>query len=109
VSIPLGQPCKLAPIPHEKRQFAGSKAGNLSLFIAKEMVGGVTNTHLYRTFMTGMDGSPMVSYADKLTPEQTWDLVHYTRTLQVGHKNRENSVLAAAGRNIPVAAQPKTN
>jgi mono/diheme cytochrome c family protein len=56
--------------------------------------------------MTGMDGSPMVSYADKLTPDQAWDLVHYTRTLQVGHKNKENSVLAEAGRNIPVSAQP---
>jgi len=39
----------------------------------------------------------MPSYADKLTPDQAWDLVHYTRTLEVGHRNRENSVLAAAG------------
>jgi len=58
---------------------------------------GSTNTDLYRTFMTGMDGSPMVSYADKLTPEQAWDLVHYVRVLQVGRKNKENSVLASAG------------
>lgn len=58
---------------------------------------GVTNSDLYRTYTTGMDGSPMPSYADKLTPGQTWDLVHYTRTLQVGHKNKENSVLAASG------------
>jgi mono/diheme cytochrome c family protein len=57
---------------------------------------GGTNSDLYRTFMTGMDGSPMVSYADKLTPDQAWDLVHYVRTLQVGHRNKENSLLAAA-------------
>jgi cytochrome c oxidase cbb3-type subunit 2 len=68
---------------------------------------GVTNSDLYRTYMTGMDGSPMLSYADKLTPDQAWDLVHYTRTLQVGHKNKENSVLAAAaGHNTVVPAHP---
>jgi len=68
---------------------------------------GVTNSDLYRTFMTGMDGSPMLSYADKLSPDQAWDLVHYTRTLQVGHKNKENSVLtAASGRNTVAPSQP---
>jgi cytochrome c oxidase cbb3-type subunit 2 len=58
---------------------------------------GVTNSDLYRTFMTGMDGSPMLSYADKLSSEQAWDLVHYVRTLQIGRKSKENSVTAAAG------------
>jgi len=58
---------------------------------------GVTNSELYRTFMTGMDGSPMVSYADKLTAEQAWDLVHYVRTLQTVRKSKESSVLQAAG------------
>lgn len=58
---------------------------------------GVTNSDLYRTFMTGMDGSPMLSYADKLTADQAWDLVHYVRTLQVAHKSKESSILAAAG------------
>ena len=43
---------------------------------------GVTNRDLYRTFMTGMDGSPMLSYADKLTPDEAWDLVHFVRALQ---------------------------
>jgi mono/diheme cytochrome c family protein len=57
---------------------------------------GVTNSDLYRTFMTGMDGTPMLSYADKLTSDQAWDLVHFVRTLQA-HKSKENSVLAAAG------------
>jgi cytochrome c oxidase cbb3-type subunit 2 len=58
---------------------------------------GVTNSDLYRTFMTGMDGSPMLSYADKLTPDQAWDLVHFVRTLQVAHKSKESSILAEAG------------
>jgi cytochrome c oxidase cbb3-type subunit I/II len=68
---------------------------------------GVTNNDLYRTFMTGMDGSPMVSYADKLTPDQAWDLVHYTRTLQTVVKSREASLLqAAGGKKALVSAHP---
>jgi cytochrome c oxidase cbb3-type subunit 2 len=43
---------------------------------------GVTNQDLYRIFMTGLDGSPMPSFADVLTPAQAWDLVHFLRTLQ---------------------------
>jgi mono/diheme cytochrome c family protein len=39
----------------------------------------------------------MLSYADKLSPEQVWDLVHYVRTLQIGRKSKENSVMAEAG------------
>ena len=43
---------------------------------------GSTNTDLYRIFMTGVDGTPMPSFADNLTPADAWDLVHYLRTLQ---------------------------
>ena len=58
---------------------------------------GVTNSDLYRTFMTGMDGTSMESYAGKLTPDQTWDLVHYVRVLQVAHKSEERRTLESAG------------
>jgi cytochrome c oxidase cbb3-type subunit 2 len=44
---------------------------------------GESNQDLYRIFMTGLDGTPMPSYADNLKPEQAWDLVHFLRTLQV--------------------------
>jgi cytochrome c oxidase cbb3-type subunit 2 len=37
---------------------------------------------LYRTFMTGLNGSPMPSYADTLSPEEAWALVGYVRTLR---------------------------
>ena len=43
---------------------------------------GDSNADLYRIFMTGLDGTPMPSYADYLTPDHAWDLVHYLRTLQ---------------------------
>ena len=43
---------------------------------------GTTNQDLYRIFMTGLDGSPMPSFADQLQPAGAWDLVHFLRTLQ---------------------------
>jgi len=43
---------------------------------------GVTNRDLYRIFMTGLDGTPMPSFADDIKPADAWDLVHFLRTLQ---------------------------
>jgi cytochrome c oxidase cbb3-type subunit 2 len=50
---------------------------------------GATNRDMYRDFMTGLDGTPMPSFADNIKPEDAWDLVHYLRTLQVYHKSPE--------------------
>jgi mono/diheme cytochrome c family protein len=43
---------------------------------------GVTNRDLYKIFMTGLDGTPMPSFADDIKPADAWDLVHFLRTLQ---------------------------
>ena len=32
--------------------------------------------------MTGLDGSPMPSFADNVKPDEAWNLVFYLRTLQ---------------------------
>jgi len=50
---------------------------------------GTTNTDLYRIFMTGLDGTPMPSFADVVKPDEAWDLVHYLRTLQVNSASPE--------------------
>ena len=50
---------------------------------------GTSNHDLYKIFMTGVDGTPMPSFADVVKPEEAWDLVHYLRTLQVSHKSPE--------------------
>jgi mono/diheme cytochrome c family protein len=50
---------------------------------------GTTNRELYRIFMTGLDGTPMPSFADVVKPEDAWDLVHYLRTLQVNSESPE--------------------
>jgi mono/diheme cytochrome c family protein len=43
---------------------------------------GSTDADLYRIFMTGVDGTPMPSFADNIRPDDAWALVHYLRTLQ---------------------------
>jgi len=50
---------------------------------------GRTNPELFKIFMTGLDGTPMPSFADVVKPEEAWDLVHYLRTLQYNNKSPE--------------------
>jgi cytochrome c oxidase cbb3-type subunit 2 len=50
---------------------------------------GRTNPELYKIFMTGLDGTPMPSFADVVKPEDAWDLVHFLRTLQYNNKSPE--------------------
>jgi mono/diheme cytochrome c family protein len=42
---------------------------------------GDTGSDIYRVFITGMNGTPMPSYADSVGPEEAWDLVHYIQSL----------------------------
>lgn len=58
---------------------------------------GSENQDLYRIFMTGVDGTPMPSFADVMQPNDAWDLVHYLRTLQTDRRSKENDALKAAG------------
>ena len=74
------------------RPYNFASAGNDARFKC-----GVTNEDLYRIFMTGLDGTPMPSFADVIQPNDAWDLVHYLRTLQVNRRSKENQVLKAAG------------
>jgi mono/diheme cytochrome c family protein len=53
---------------------------------------GVTNSDIYRIFMTGVDGTPMPSFADSIQPNEAWDLVHFLRTLQVGLHTPESAL-----------------
>jgi cytochrome c oxidase cbb3-type subunit 2 len=62
---------------------------------------GSTNQDIYKIFMTGVDGTPMPSFADVIQPNDAWDLVHFLRTLQVSRHSKENEVLLAAHGVIP--------
>src|SRR3984893_5812076 len=50
---------------------------------------GATNQDLYKIFITGLDGTPMPSFADVIKPDEAWDLVHSLRTSQVTHNSPE--------------------
>ncbi len=43
--------------------------------------GGPTREDIYRTFTTGMNGTPMPSFADSLSDEERWQLVDYIYSL----------------------------
>jgi cytochrome c oxidase cbb3-type subunit 2 len=62
---------------------------------------GVTNQDVYKIFITGLDGTPMPSFADVIQANDAWDLVHFLRTLQTSRHSKENDVLKAAGGKIP--------
>jgi len=70
---------------------------------------GSTNQDIYKIFMTGVDGTPMPSFADVIQPNDAWDLVHFLRTLQVHRHSKENEVLRAAHGVIPPYVEQKTS
>ena len=43
---------------------------------------GSSAQDIYRTFTTGMDGTPMPSFTETLSEEQRWQLVHYVMSLR---------------------------
>jgi mono/diheme cytochrome c family protein len=43
--------------------------------------GGPSREDIYRTFTTGMNGTPMPSFAESLTDEERWQLVDYISSL----------------------------
>jgi mono/diheme cytochrome c family protein len=47
---------------------------------------GSTDREMARDLLTGLDGTPMPSFADALKPEQIWDVVHFIHTLRKGSK-----------------------
>jgi cytochrome c oxidase cbb3-type subunit 2 len=57
---------------------------------------GESDQGMFRDLMTGLDGSPMPSFADALKGDQAWDIVHYIHTLR-----------ATKGRVSQAQAEPK--
>ena len=68
---------------------------------------GDTDQDIYRIFMTGLDGTPMPSFADNIKPDEAWDLVFYLRTF-MAQKSKEREIakqlkLKPVDPNAPVA------
>jgi mono/diheme cytochrome c family protein len=57
---------------------------------------GDTDRDIYRIFMTGLDGTPMPSYADNIKPDEAWDLVFYLRAL-MSEKSKEKAMAKQLG------------
>lgn len=46
---------------------------------------------IYRVFITGLNGTPMPSFSDSISPEEAWDLVHYIQSLSVLYPKSVNA------------------
>jgi cytochrome c oxidase cbb3-type subunit 2 len=53
-------------------------------FTSGILKGGTGAEDIYRTFVTGLDGTPMPSYEESLSEEQRWDIVSYCLELMKG-------------------------
>lgn len=57
---------------------------------------GSTDQDIYRIFMTGLDGTPMPSFADNIKPDEAWDLVFYLRSL-MSQPSKEKQIAKQLG------------
>jgi cytochrome c oxidase cbb3-type subunit 2 len=54
---------------------------------------GDTGPDIYRVFITGLNGTPMPSFADSISSAEAWDLVHFIQSLS---PNYVKNMVAAA-------------
>jgi mono/diheme cytochrome c family protein len=50
---------------------------------------GESDQEMFRALVTGLDGTPMPSFANAMNPDQRWDVVHYIRTLNASKTNSD--------------------
>lgn len=53
---------------------------------------GETDGEMFRDLVTGLDGTPMPSFADAMNADQRWDVVHYIRTLHSSKRRAEAKI-----------------
>lgn len=58
--------------------------------------GGREARDIFTRLSTGLDGTPMPSYADSFSEEDRWALAHYVRSLQTGEEPGDAVVLKAS-------------
>src|SRR5208283_118059 len=46
---------------------------------------GNNGSDIYRVFIVGLNGTPMPSFADSISPDEAWDLVHFIQSLSPGY------------------------
>jgi mono/diheme cytochrome c family protein len=55
---------------------------------------GETDQDMFRDLVTGLDGTPMPSFADAMSADQRWDVVHYIRSLNSSKKKSRLKVVS---------------
>lgn len=53
---------------------------------------GDTDREMFRDLATGLDGTPMPSFATAMTADQRWDVVHYIRSLHTSKQQPEAKI-----------------
>jgi len=53
--------------------------------------GGATNKDIYMRFTTGMNGTPMPSFANELSDEDRWCMVHFVKSLGEKKTTKEHA------------------
>lgn len=80
----------LAPV---LRDAFGNPVRPANFTLAVGMKGGVklghSPRHIFTTIMNGVGGTPMEAFAERLKPEEAWDLVHYVRSLREAARREE--------------------
>jgi cytochrome c oxidase cbb3-type subunit I/II len=64
----------------------------------KPFKSGPNPEDLYRTISTGLNGTPMPSYAEALTPEERWSLVFYI--LSIATRERPRGMMGLVGEEV---------
>ena len=63
---------------------------------------GDNGADIYRVFMTGLNGTPMPSFADSISPAEAWDLVHFIQSLSPDYpKNMTGQPPTPSGEGTP--------
>jgi mono/diheme cytochrome c family protein len=64
--------------------------------------GGNNGSDIYRVFIAGLNGTPMPSFADAISPAEAWDLVHFIQSLSPDYpKNMTGAPSAPVGKSTP--------
>lgn len=70
------------PSAHTLTDSKGYPIAPFDLTSGMQLKCGDSSQAAFRDLMTGLDGTPMPSFSDALTPDQAWDLVHFIESLQ---------------------------
>jgi cytochrome c oxidase cbb3-type subunit 2 len=62
---------------------------------------GSNGSDIYRVFITGLNGTPMPSFADSMSPAEAWDLVHFIQSLSPDYPKNMTGTASTPGVGAP--------